>query len=83
MHGLEATDHDACAPKILEPQPWPRSTFDGPVILLDDVVQVLALTDPDRCLALRVHRVQGSQIGAAFVHGDRSGAPFWAIAFSK
>jgi hypothetical protein len=71
MHGLDATDNDACGPKILEPEHWPRSTFDGPVILLDDVVQVVALTDPDRRLAPRVHGVQGSQIGAAFVHGDR------------
>lgn len=41
--------------------------------MLDDVVQVLALTDPDGRLSMRIHGVQRGQVGPAFVdsHGIR------------
>jgi hypothetical protein len=45
----------------------------GPMVLLHDVVQILDLTNLDGHLALGIHRVKRSQIGAAFVDGHRLG----------
>jgi hypothetical protein len=44
---------------------------DGPMVLLDHVIQVLDLTNRDGRLPLGVHRVQRGQIRAAFVDGYR------------
>jgi hypothetical protein len=44
------------------------------VILLDNVVQVLALLNPDRCFPPGIDRLKGRQIRAAFInrHSSRS-----------
>jgi hypothetical protein len=41
VHQLDATQNDARAVEILEPEHRPGSAFDGPMVLLDDVVQIL------------------------------------------
>ena len=43
VHRLNAGDEDACAAKDLEPEHRPYDSFDSPMILLDDIVQILAL----------------------------------------
>jgi hypothetical protein len=42
---LDATEQDAGAPEILEPEHGSGAPLDRAVILLDDVVQVLRLAD--------------------------------------
>lgn len=71
MHGFDATDKDARATEIFEPEHRSCSSFDGPMVLRNDVVQVLALADLDRRLALRIHDMQGRKIGTALIDGDR------------
>jgi hypothetical protein len=55
--------------KSLKPIMGPGSAFDCPVILLDDVIQVLALSDPDARFPLSVDGLEGGEIGPAFIHG--------------
>jgi len=58
VHDFDAAQNDTRAVEVFEPQHRSSSTFDGPMVLLDDVVQILGLTDLDGCLALRIHRMQ-------------------------
>jgi hypothetical protein len=69
VHQFDATQNDARAVKILEPEHRSGLAFDGSMVLLHDVVQILDLTNLDGRLALGVHRVKRGQIGAAFVDG--------------
>ena len=57
LHELDATKNDACTTKIFEAQHRSGATLDGTVLLLDDVVQVLLLADPDRRLTSSVERL--------------------------
>jgi hypothetical protein len=50
------------APKILEAHHRFRDPCDGPVILLHNVVQGLALPNLDRCFPLGIDRLKGRQI---------------------
>ena len=54
MHDFDACQDDAGATKILEAHHRLDDAFDATVILLDDVVQVLALSDLDWCWPIRV-----------------------------
>ena len=47
VHDLDAGDEDARATKELEPEHGSHDAFDCPVILLDDVVEVLRLAQLD------------------------------------
>lgn len=69
MHQFDATQNDARAVEILEPEHRSGSAFDGSMVLLHDVVQIIDLTNLDGRLALGVHRVKRGQTGAAFVDG--------------
>ena len=71
MHYFDAGQDDAGATKIPEAQHRSGDAFDGPMVLLDHVIQVLDLTNRDGRLPLGVHRVQRGQIRAAFVDGYR------------
>jgi hypothetical protein len=54
VHHLNAGKEDACAAKDLEPEHWPNDPFDCPMILLDDIVEVLALAQLDVAVMLGV-----------------------------
>jgi hypothetical protein len=43
------------------------------VILLDDLIQVLDLSNPDGRFPLSVDALEGTQIGRAFIHGHGLG----------
>jgi hypothetical protein len=73
VHHLDVTQNDGRAVEILKPEHRPGPAFDGPMVLLHDVVQVLDLTNLDGHLALGIHRVKRGQIGAALVDGYRLG----------
>ncbi|MGF6935951.1 hypothetical protein OKW41_005113 [Paraburkholderia sp. UCT70] len=55
---VDAGQDDAGTPEILETQHRPDDAFDGPVVLLDNVVQILWLADLDRALAFGVDRLK-------------------------
>jgi hypothetical protein len=48
--------------EFLESEHRPNPAFDCSVILLDDVIQILSWTNPDRWFTLDVDRFQRSQI---------------------
>ena len=56
-------------PEILEAHHGFNDALDGTMILFDDVVQILDLSDLDGCFPLSVDGLQGGQIGPAFIHG--------------
>ncbi|MGF6979881.1 hypothetical protein QFZ94_008398 [Paraburkholderia sp. JPY465] len=51
MHYLDAAENDPRTVEVLESQHRPGPAFDSPMVLFDNVVQVLDLTDLDRRLA--------------------------------
>ena len=71
MHHFDAGQDDARAPKILETHHGFDDTFDGTMVLLDNVIQILVLPDFDGRFTFRINRIQGGQIGTAFVNGNR------------
>src|SRR5450755_1550848 len=73
VHGLDAGDQGARAAKGLEPEHGSHDALDGPVILLDDVVEVLALPHLDVGAGVGTNALDGSGVGAALVDGDLVG----------
>jgi hypothetical protein len=67
---LAAYNDDARAAKCFEAQHRAREPFDGPVVLLDDVVQILALTELDIGAGVSLDAFNGRQVDPAFVDGD-------------
>lgn len=67
MHELDAGEKDVGAAKILEAQHRSGSTFDGTVVLLDNVVQVLDLAHHDPLPWSGVHVFESRHIRAAFI----------------
>jgi hypothetical protein len=70
VHQFDTGQKDALAVEVLEAEHRPGSAFDGPMVLLDDVIQILSLSNLDGYLTIVVDRVDGSQIGAALVDSD-------------
>ena len=71
VHRLDAANEDARAAKGLEPEHRPHDPLDGPVILLDDVVEVLRLAQPDVCAGVGTRALGSRLVGTALVDGDR------------
>jgi hypothetical protein len=67
VHAFDATQKDADAAKIFEPQHGSRASFDSPMVLLDQVVKILRLADLDGRFAIAIDGAERSEIGAAFV----------------
>jgi hypothetical protein len=49
---------------------WPDDPFDGPVVLLNQVVQILALMDFDVLAGFLLKRLDSGRIGAALIDRD-------------
>ena len=60
----------ACAAKGLEAEHRPSNSFDGPVVLLDEVVRVLRLAHLYGQAAVGLDARDGGRIQAALVDGD-------------
>ena len=73
MHCLDACDKDPSAPKRLESKHRLGDPFDGPVVLFDDVVQVLVLSHQDAETGVGLDTFNGGRIGTALVDGDLLG----------
>ena len=72
LHYLDAYQQRLCAPKRLESQHRPNAPLDIAMILFDQIVQILLLSDGDGFIAglVRVERCQGGGIGTTLVDGD-------------
>ena len=73
MHGLDACNKDASTPERLEPEHRLGNSFDAPLVLLDDVVQIFALAHQDIDTGTNLDTLIGRRIGAALVDGDLLG----------
>lgn len=56
LHELDNAQNDARTTEIHEARHRLGATLDGTVLLLDDIVQILLLVDPDRRLTFSVER---------------------------
>jgi hypothetical protein len=70
VHGLNTRNDDSGTSKRLEPQHRSGDSFDGPVILLDDVVQVFVLTHQDIDASVSPYAFNGRRVGATLVDRD-------------
>lgn len=70
VHDLDAGDDDASAMERLKAQHRSDDALDRPVVLLDDVVEVLALPNRDRRVMLGVVAFDAGGVGAALVNRD-------------
>ena len=70
MHGLDSCDEDSSAPKRLESEHRACDSFDRPVVLLEDVVQVFVLAHQDVDTGISLDTFNGRRIGTALVDGD-------------
>ena len=75
VHHLDACNDDARAAKCFETQHRARDPFDGPVGLLDDIVQRFALTELDIGAGVSFGAFNSRRVGATLVDGNlvRSG----------
>ena len=73
VHRLDARNECASAAKCLEPQHGPHDAFDRPVVLLDDVVEVLDLTHLDVRAGVSLNAFDGRRVRTTFVDGDLLG----------
>ena len=70
VHGLDSSEKLQSAAERYESQHWICDSLDGPVDLLDDVVEVLALAHLDIKAGVNVDVVDRGCVGTAFVNGD-------------
>jgi hypothetical protein len=73
VHELDTAQQNAGTTKGLEAEHRPGTALDSPVILFNDVVQILVLADLDRRVALRVEGIERCQIRTTFIDRDRLG----------
>jgi len=73
VHELDTAQQNAGTTKRLEPEHRPRTALDSPVVLFNDVVQILVLADLDRHVTPGVDGLERSQIRPAFIDRDRLG----------
>jgi hypothetical protein len=70
MHAFDAAQKDTGTAKILESQHGSRASFDCPMVLLDEVVEIIGLTNPDGRFTIGIDGFERSEIGAALVDGS-------------
>src|SRR3954466_13169343 len=73
-HPLVASQRSSCGWQTAKAQPRPDQTFDAPMVLLNDVVEVLDLAQPREApqLTLALHRRDRGRIGRILVDRDRA-----------
>ena len=70
MYSLDAGDDDSSTPKRLESEHRSCDCLDCPVILLDDVVEVLVLAHQDVDTGVSLDAFNGGRVGSALVDSD-------------
>ena len=67
VHQFDALQGKSGRIKCFEAEHGPDDPFDGPVVLLDEIVQILDLTDLDLGTGLFDERLKGGGVGSAFI----------------
>jgi hypothetical protein len=67
VHDFNSTENDTCTSKIFEAKHWSRSSFDGSMILLDNVIEILALSDHHLCAVLPIVIFESGLVRSALV----------------
>jgi hypothetical protein len=70
---FDAAQQDPGAAKRLEPQHGAGAPLDRPMVLLDQVIEIFGLADPDGCFAIGIDGFERDEVGTAFVDGHRLG----------
>ena len=70
MHGLDSCDEDSSAPKRLESEHRACDSFNRPVVLLDQVVEIFVLAHQEADTGFILDTFNGRRVGAALVDGD-------------
>jgi hypothetical protein len=70
-HNLNAAQQDPGTAKSFESQHGSHTSLDRPMVLLDKVVEIFGLEDPDGRFTIIIDGFECGQIGAAFVNGHR------------
>ena len=73
MHDLDAGKQNSGAAKGLEAEHRTGDAFDGALVLLDDVVELLRLPHLDGQAAVGLDAHDGGRVGAALFHRDLLG----------
>ena len=75
VHGFDSCDQDSSTPKALQSQHWLCHSFNRPVALLDEVVEVFFLAHQDVDAGIHLDVFNGRRIGAALVGVDLFSLP--------
>ena len=67
MHDFNSSEDDTCTSEIFESEHRPRSSFDRSMILLNDVVEILALSDHNLRAILPIVILKSGFICAALI----------------
>ena len=70
LHGLDAGEKNARAVKSVEAEHGSHNRFDGSMVLLDDIVEVLDLTQFDVGAGVGLNALDGCSVGTALVNGN-------------
>jgi hypothetical protein len=70
VHQLNALQGNLGRTEGFKPEHRSNNAFDGPVVLLDKIVQILALADLDRVAGLLLECLNGCFIGTALIDRD-------------
>ena len=70
VHGLDAREEDSSAPKRLESEHKVCDFLDCPVILLNRIVEIFALTQFNSNAGIFIEAANGSCVGATFIDSD-------------
>jgi hypothetical protein len=73
VHRLDTRQQDSCTAQGLETQHWPSKALDGTMVLLDNVIQVFALTQLNVSLMVGVIAIDCCIVGTALVDCDLLG----------
>jgi hypothetical protein len=73
VHCLGSKDQLLRTPKRLEAHHRISHSFHGPVVLLDDVVEIFGLSKFDLKAGVSIDTLDGGDIGTTFVGGDLLG----------
>lgn len=73
VHSLNTGQQNPRTTERLEAEHGSDDAFDGPMILLHDVVEILHLSQFDRRAGFSLNALDGGRVGAAFVDGDLVG----------
>ena len=70
MHRFNTSDDNSRAAKGLETEHRSRDAFDSPVVVLNDIVEILCLTQGDGQIAVSLDADDSGRVGTALADSD-------------